>query len=262
MKRISILPVITVFGVLLFLAGGCSLLRKPVKSAGPVSETDKTIQSVLEHNQMERFLEYRFTGKTRLDGEAMSFTGSLKMAKDSLVWVSLRSSLGIELARVLVTPDSVWMNSKVLKMKEKGDWKLVREWTGYGLDFYALQGILTQTLFMSNGNSSELLLQNLATSNQDNETWIGWKPEVEDSPAKSKYLARFKIDSGTLKIQEIRMKDGVGQWVCTVVFEYLKENLIKKIELNGMDESHSYSAEINIVTAERKDALEISFEKF
>jgi len=261
-KRFKVIFTGLSLGTLILFTGGCSLLKKPVSPARVVSENDRMIQSVLETNSIDPFIEYRFTGRTKLDGDAMSFAGALKLAKDSLIWVSLRSTLGIELARVLVTPDSVWLNSKFMKIKEKGDWKLVREWTGYGLDFYALQGILTQSLFMSSANSREALLQDLISVTQDGETWIGWKPGVEDIPAKSKYLARFRINPSTRKIQEIRMKDGVGQWVSTVLFEYVKDNLIKKIELNGMDESHSYSAEIGIVTVERKDNIEISFEKF
>jgi hypothetical protein len=260
-KKINLILISIGIGSLLLVSGGCSLLRKPVTSTRVVSENERLIQSVMEINRIEPFLEYRFTGRSRLDGETMGFAGSLKMAKDSLIWVSLRSTLGIEIARVLVTPDSVWLNSKFMKIKEKGDWKLVREWTGYGLDFYALQGILTQSLFMASGNS-ENILQDLTSRVQQNETWIGWKPEIEDIPTKNKYLAQFRIDPGTRKIQEIKMKDGVGQWVCTVLFEYVKDNLIKKIELNGMDESHTYSAEITIVTVERKESIEYSFEKF
>ena len=162
----------------------------------------------------------------------------------------------------MASPDSVWFVSKVLKVKEKGNWKLIREMTGYELDFNSLQGILTQSLFTAGGISENIIQNDLLVRRQDNSVWIAWKPEIEDIAMKSKYLAQFRVDPGTRKINEANLKDGAGRWVSKAQFLYTRENVIKKIEINGMDESHNYTAELNVVSFDVKENVVINFERF
>ena len=49
----------------------------------------------------------------KANGASEDFTLSVRMARDSAIWVSLSPALGVELARILLTPDSVQLISKV-----------------------------------------------------------------------------------------------------------------------------------------------------
>jgi hypothetical protein len=242
--------------------GSCHIGKKIAKTERLATEDERLIKAIYDTNLQPKYIEIRFTGKTDLDEEKVSFMGSAKLVKDSLIWVSLRSPIGIEIGRFMASPDSVWFVSKVLKMKEKGSWKLIREMTGYELDFNALQGILTHSLFTSGGISESIVSSDLLVRRKDNSVWISWKPEVEDDPAKSKYLTQFLVDPVNRIISQADLKDGAGRWVSKAQFQYTRENVIKKIEINGMDESHSYSAELNIVLFDVKENLVITFEKF
>lgn len=261
MKSRQILYLLSIAAIL-GTAGGCSLFKKSTAPVRVATEDERLIQSVMDNATPGEAIEMRITGKSEMDGEKFSFIGTVRILRNDCIWVSLRSSLGIEVARVLARPDSVWIVSKLMKIKEKGDWKLIREWTGYGLDFNALQGVLTQSLFTANGNRAEVLLNDLRIRRRDQETWIAWKPELEEDPSKNRYLAQFLIESGTNRIHSTAVKDGAGRWVSKATYEYGKDNLVKKIEINGMDESHEYSAEINVITFEKKENLEINFERF
>ena len=60
------------------------------------------------------------TAKVDIDaeGNGMAFndlSGQLRMAKDSIVWLSVTAPLGIEVARIKVSNDSVWVLNKVEK---------------------------------------------------------------------------------------------------------------------------------------------------
>jgi len=60
------------------------------------------------------------TAKVDIDaeGNGMAFndlSGQLRMAKDSIVWLSVTAPLGIEVARIKVSNDSVWVLNKVDK---------------------------------------------------------------------------------------------------------------------------------------------------
>ena len=46
-------------------------------------------------------------------GKTGSFTLNVRMAKDSVIWMSISPALGVEAARILLTPDSVQVLSKL-----------------------------------------------------------------------------------------------------------------------------------------------------
>jgi hypothetical protein len=248
---------LTVIGI-----SGCHLVKKTVSIAPVLTEDDKLVRSVFETTEPNRYIEFRFTGRAQMDEEKIPFLGTMKLVRDSIIWVSLRSSIGIELGRILARPDSVWMYSKLLKIKEKGNWKLVQEFTGYALDFNAFQGILTQSLFTASGNAIEAITTGLTIRRKDESVWVTWRPEIEEIRSLSGYLAQFRINPETKEINETLIKDGKGQWAAKAAYQYTKDNEIKKIEVNGLDESHNYSAEVNIVTREIKDKLSIIFDYF
>jgi hypothetical protein len=241
---------------------GCHLGKKVVTTAPVLTEDEKLVRAVFETTEPEKYLEFRFTGRAQMDEEKIPFLGTMKLVKDSIIWVSLRSSIGIELGRVLARPDSVWMYSKLLKIKEKGNWKLFEEFSGYALDFNALQGILTQSLFTSSGNTIQAVLAGLTIRRKDESVWVTWKPEIEENRTADGYLAQFRINPETRGISETLIKDVKGQWAAKAAYQFTKDNEIRKIEINGLDESHNYNAEINIVTREIKDKLIINFDFF
>lgn len=247
---------------LLTSMSGCHIAKKMSKTDRPATEDERLIKAVYDTNIQPKYIEIRFTGKTDLDEEKISFMGSAKLVKDSLIWVSLRSPIGIEIGRFMASPDSIWIVSKILKMKEKGNWRMMRELTGHELDFNSLQGILTQSLFTAGGISENILQNDLLVRRLDNIVWIAWKPAIEDIGSKSKYLAQFRVDPASRKINVAELKDGAGRWVSKAQFLYTRENVIKKIEINGMDESHNYTAELNVVSYDIRESVVINFEKF
>lgn len=60
------------------------------------------------------------TSKVDIDveGNNMAFndlTGQLRMRKDSIVWMSVTATMGVEVARIKVSTDSVWVVNKIEK---------------------------------------------------------------------------------------------------------------------------------------------------
>ena len=250
--------------VVLILAGlsGCQARKKMVAGTPVLTEEDKLIRAVYDQSVPAKYLEFRLTGKAQMDEQKVPFIGIVKIVRDSAIWVSLRSSIGIELCRILARPDSVWVLSRLMKIKEKGDWKLMQEFTGYALDFNSIQGVMTQSLFTASGTEFKDLQAGLMMSRRNEEQWISWKPESEENRTTYQYLAQFRIDPDLKTVQECLIKDSNGQWAARVLYYYSKENLIKRIEVNSLDESHQYNAEVNVISVEVKDKMYISFETF
>ena len=79
------------------------------------------------------------------EGNGMNFddlSGQLRMRKDSLVWLSLTATMGIEIARVKVSTDSVWILNRLEKTYVAEPMKNVSEYLGIPLSLTLLQTLL------------------------------------------------------------------------------------------------------------------------
>jgi hypothetical protein len=73
-----------------------------------------------------------------------SFKATVRMAKDSAIWMSISPALGVEVARVLLSPDSVQFFSKIPgnKFFYTGNYDALSEWADNPLEFVDVQAIL------------------------------------------------------------------------------------------------------------------------
>ena len=79
--------------------------------------------------------------------ELKSLTVSLRMEKDKKIWIKA-SLLGITLAKVLITPESVSFYETLSNTYFDGDFSLLSDWLGTEIDFQKAQAILLgQSIF-------------------------------------------------------------------------------------------------------------------
>ena len=94
-----------------------------------VSQADMVLLNTLKKSvaQQDTFnkVEIKFNIDFRSETQSHSGSGTIRMIKDSLIWISI-SALGIEAGRALMTPDSVKF---IFKLKNKyfaGDYSYLR----------------------------------------------------------------------------------------------------------------------------------------
>ena len=77
------------------------------------------------------------------DGQRESFKASVRMARDSAIWMSI-SRFGVEVARIMLEPDTVLFVSKIPgnKFYYAGNYDALGEWADTPLAFEDLQSIL------------------------------------------------------------------------------------------------------------------------
>ncbi|MES2679345.1 MAG: DUF4292 domain-containing protein [Bacteroidota bacterium] len=99
--------------------------------------------------------EFKFTWvnakaevESNIEGKEESFDIKLSIKKDSAMLISIRYLLGLEVAKVLITKDSVKFVNYVSKNYFKGDFNYINELLNADLDFDLLQAVLF-------GNSAE-----------------------------------------------------------------------------------------------------------
>ncbi|MGB3946772.1 MAG: DUF4292 domain-containing protein [Bacteroidia bacterium] len=102
----------------------------------------KTLISHLKSNEFKfEKLNAKLTVEALIDSTSNSFTISLRIRKDSIIWLSI-SKLGIEGARVFITKDSVKFINKLNNTYFKGDFTYISKLLNTPLDFEILQSLL------------------------------------------------------------------------------------------------------------------------
>lgn len=142
MRSIVVLIICSIFFV------SCKNQKKLAQNT-PVStkcnldyKNSRTLISNLKANE---FCFERFSAKmsvdATIDSSFNSFTITLRMFKDSLIWMSI-SKVGLEGARVLITKDSVQFINKMNNTYFKGDFNYISNMLNTPLDFEILQSLL------------------------------------------------------------------------------------------------------------------------
>lgn len=91
------------------------------------------------------------------DEQTTNLYGSLKIKKDEFIWLSVSlPPFGIEVARMLITPDSVKVLDQINKEFLVTDFSYLSKTIGFPLNFKVLQNVLSG---VGRSQSSELLLK-------------------------------------------------------------------------------------------------------
>lgn len=144
MNRVATYRWLAVIMVIALLAG-CSNARR-LSQGKPLR--NRSTAHLIKANQETAFT-YDYVGmKLAVDvedaGKTTSFKANIRMRRDSVIWVSISPALGVEMMRMIITPDSVKYISKVPGDKHYylGDFGVISDAAGTDLDFGTIQDIL------------------------------------------------------------------------------------------------------------------------
>jgi len=246
--------------IMILTLGSCHVIKKTVGVTKSITPEESWIRNVIHSQPDWKYLEMRISGKATDDEDKISFLGTIRIENNRQIFISLRSMIGFEVAKIYGDRDSVWINSKLMNIKEKGDWGLIALKLGYPLNFNSIQGILTQSLFSGNGNQATDLISDLMMKEDSGSIHL-----VTDSSKDMRgvrFINDFKINKDDFSIDDVKIKDINGQWITDIKYLYNAEKIIKKINGNSLDTKGNYSVEINVIKKDFKDNIEINFDKF
>lgn len=129
--------------ILLLAAGGCRTQRVLDKSPlVPLSDN-----ALMELVQMHTFSFNSLNGKLSVTAESDiqsgSFKVNLRMATDSVIWMSITPALGIEAARLLLEPDSLRFIDKMKNNYYAGSFDILDSLINYYAEFELVENLLT-----------------------------------------------------------------------------------------------------------------------
>lgn len=120
----------------------CKSTRKVIKEPIKEEGADYLFAKLKENELKFEWFQAKFSLDFVLDKKKNSFRGNIRLRKDSAIWVSFSPALGIEMARLLITTDSIKFINRLNKTYFVGDYQFVNEFLGTNVDFDVLQSIL------------------------------------------------------------------------------------------------------------------------
>lgn len=88
------------------------------------------------------WLSSKFSSSVSIDSNKTSFNVVFKAKKDSVLWFSISPALGIEVARAIITKDSVKFINRLNSTYFKGDFNYISRLLQTDLDFELIQSLL------------------------------------------------------------------------------------------------------------------------
>lgn len=104
----------------------------------PIIIADSMISAELDYE----WFSAKVGTEVTIQGEKKAFKTNLRLRRDSALWLSISPALGIEVARMLITKDSVKFIDKINDQYYLGDQAAISEKLGVKLDFDMLQDLM------------------------------------------------------------------------------------------------------------------------
>ena len=96
-------------------------------------------------------------GQAQLNDKTYPISAQLRMRQDSVIWISVSANLGLEAARLQLTPDSVKLINRLNSTYFIGDVKELTKRYKLHLSFYEIQNVLLAKHTFSDPNTFKLL---------------------------------------------------------------------------------------------------------
>jgi len=118
------------------------------KRSGDIRLKKKSVSFLVEKLNQNEFAPDWFSAKARLKlkepNSSLKGNLNIRLEKDKKIWVSISPAIGvnIEVARALITPDSIKVLDKFHKIYYAEEFDYIQKFVNYPLDFQALQTLI------------------------------------------------------------------------------------------------------------------------
>jgi hypothetical protein len=184
------------------------------------------------------------------DGNSeQDFQGNFRMLKDSLVWISMTGSVGVEGARILITPDTFRIMNKMQNEYAVRDFNFVGSWLLFPVNFKMLQQIVAAEKID--------IQEKVSTAVYQDSMFIIYSEN-------DKLLEKVWVNTGNYTIAKLLLRDKLLKQEMTLTFEDYKD-------LNGKPFSYMRTIDVdrdgvklkltmNVVKARMNENLSYPFE--
>jgi len=137
-KFIFILVIVVIAGTFAACKSSRGIIKAPIREEGPEFLFSKLIENEFKFHSFEAKFNIEYNqGRIYND-----FKGQIRIIKDSIIWVNFNQGLGIEIARVMITQDSVKFLNRIHNQYLIADYDFLNNFLNTNIDFGILQSII------------------------------------------------------------------------------------------------------------------------
>lgn len=241
---------VLVMGALL----GCKVRKAvvvvpPTDAAKVMSSKKAENLALLKKNDLA-FNTLALKGKAALDinGNTNNVSMNIRMKKDEMIWISVTAIAGIEVARVLITPDSLKVRNNFQNVYLKKPFSYVHTFTNKQVNFKLLQSIFS-------GNTIDDFMTEESELEQKDGVWV-LKGQQQD-------LAYRVLFNTLMKVQENNLNDVRSGKALKVVYgDYQKvadELFPSSMQISSMAGAKNVGLKLDFSKIERNLPLDFPF---
>jgi hypothetical protein len=105
------------------------------------------VQQTVSNNLNYTYFSAKFNSDITMPERSISSPGAIRIKKDSIIWISLMPAMGIEMAKVVITKDSIKILNRLEKSYMAGGFGFIKSKLNIDLTYNAIQSLLTNELF-------------------------------------------------------------------------------------------------------------------
>ena len=120
----------------------CGLLKKDALEIEYITSKNNIITKVNDLNISPNWLSINSKINIEKEGKNTVVNANIRIKKDSVIWISLKAPLGIELLRSMITPDSIYFMSRMDKTYFIKPISHLKEVVKTDINFFQFQQIL------------------------------------------------------------------------------------------------------------------------
>lgn len=133
---------------IIFVFQSCGIFKHHKKIKNEENQELKNTLKSIKLNELKFNTFYStFSGKFENNDNKVPLKGILKIKRDTFILISVRPFMGIEIAKILLTPDSIKIIDKIKKQYIATDYNYIKNKFSHDLDFRIIQSILINKYF-------------------------------------------------------------------------------------------------------------------
>lgn len=233
--------------ILAITLGGCKAKKGLIHRNSDTVNSVGAIQKVVDNQINYESLELRGSTKATLDDTRYNLTFTYRNYRDSLIWISVRAMLGIEVVRISCTPDEVAVYSRMADLNERGGWQEMEKLVGYPVDFYSLQGLMARRLFFPKESGYQKLNSFMVNRNDNGLLLVPDNDTFKEGNDGAMVFPVFLIDENSHQIKKARISPANSGWQFEV--DYGDE---------VMDDQFGFPKNYLIVAMDAKQKIELN----
>ena len=140
--------------IFIFIIGlgfsSCGLLKNNALEVENITSKNNIKTKVKESNIAPNWLSINSKIKIEKEGKNTIINANIRIKKDSVIWISLKAPLGIEVLRSMITPDSIYFMSRMDKTYFIKPISYLKEVVKTDINFFQFQQILFSSPYITN----------------------------------------------------------------------------------------------------------------